>query len=88
MDEDTLHSYSLSDLVRLRLSIVLDGLAGHRVAGLYHRVMNEIERVLIEEALARSNGSQVEAAAFLGIHRNTLRNRMKKLEIVRRSNLR
>ena len=37
--------------------------------------------VVLKEALAKSNGNQVKAAAFLGIHRNSLRRRLDELEM-------
>ncbi len=46
---------------------------------LHERVVNVVERVLLEEALARTEGNRVQAARFLGLHRNTIRNKIKKL---------
>jgi len=37
----------------------------------------ELEKQAIAEALRRTQGNQIEAAALLGIHRNTIRNKMK-----------
>jgi DNA-binding protein Fis len=72
---------SLAELVRRRLSQILDRLGSHRAPELYRRVLDEVERVLIEEALRRSGGHRSEAAAILGLHRNSLRLRMKALGI-------
>ena len=36
------------------------------------------ERLLIEKAMRKTGGNQVQAAKILGIHRNTLRNRLQK----------
>lgn len=41
----------------------------------------EIEKLLVEKALQITKGNQVQAAKILGIHRNTLRNRMARYEI-------
>jgi two-component system nitrogen regulation response regulator GlnG len=71
----------LAELVRRRLKVLFDELGTHRPPDLYRRVMGEVERVLITEALQRAGGSQIKAAAILGIHRNTLRLRMRKLTI-------
>ena len=49
--------------------------------GLYSRIMNEIERSLIEETLRRLKGNQVRVAKLLGINRNTLRRKIQDLNI-------
>lgn len=49
--------------------------------GLYTRIMNEVERPLIEETLRRMKGNQVRVAKILGINRNTLRRRIQDLNI-------
>ena len=69
----------LAQIVRRRIKAMLDRLGSHRAPDLYRRVIREVERALIEEALQRSKGSQTQAAKILGIHRNTLRARMQAL---------
>jgi len=50
--------------------------------GQWHaRALAAFERPLIELALARTNGNQVQAARLLGINRNTLRKRLSELGI-------
>ena len=71
----------LAALVRERLRVLFDELGSHRTPDLYRRVMGEVERALIIEALERSMGSKKGAAEILGIHRNTLSARMRKLAI-------
>jgi two-component system nitrogen regulation response regulator GlnG len=71
----------IAELMRRRIRSLLDHLGDHRAPELYHRVLREVERVLIEEALARAHGSRKVASGILGIHRNTLRLRMKALGI-------
>ena len=51
-------------------------------SGLYDRVVNEVEKVLIEKTLSHVGGIQVMAAKILGINRNTLRKKMKDLNIL------
>lgn len=48
---------------------------------IYHRAIEPLERYLIKLALARCNGNQSEAAAVLGLHRNTLRNKLRELNM-------
>lgn len=45
-------------------------------AGLYDRVLAEVERPMIELTLAATRGNQVRAAEVLGLNRNTLRKRI------------
>jgi len=71
----------LAALVRERLRVLFDELGSHRSPDLYRRVMGEVERALIVEALEQSRGSKKAAAEILGIHRNTLSARMRKLAI-------
>ncbi len=54
---------------------------GLPAAGLYHRVLKEIERPLITISLAATRGNQIRAAALLGLNRNTLRKKIKELDI-------
>ena len=81
LDELGLDKYPLAELVKKKIRILLDRLGSHRLPDLYRRVMVEVERTLIKEALDRSDGSRKTAAEILGIHRNTLRNRMRLLKI-------
>jgi DNA-binding protein Fis len=48
---------------------------------LYKTIVENIERPLIERALARTEGNQLKAARNLGINRNTMRSKIKKLGI-------
>jgi len=48
---------------------------------LYKSVLEEIEKPLIEQTLERCEGNQLKAARILGINRNTMRSKMKKLGI-------
>ena len=48
-------------------------------SGLYGRVLHEIERPLLEIALAECQGNQLKAAELLGLNRNTLRKKIREL---------
>ncbi len=50
-------------------------------AGLYNRVVREIEKPLITVALAATGGNQIKTSDLLGINRNTLRKKIRDLEI-------
>lgn len=48
---------------------------------LYKSILTEIEKPLIESVLEKTSGNQLKAAKILGINRNTLRTKIKKLGI-------
>ncbi len=54
---------------------------GLPAAGLYERVLKEIERPLITLALSSTRGNQIRTAHLLGINRNTLRKKIRELDI-------
>jgi two-component system nitrogen regulation response regulator GlnG len=49
--------------------------------GLYHRILKEIEVPLLTAALAATRGNQIRAADLLGLNRNTLRKKIRDLDI-------
>jgi len=50
-------------------------------AGLYHRFLKEVEPPLIAAALTATDGNQIRAAELLGLNRNTLRKKIRELNI-------
>jgi two-component system nitrogen regulation response regulator GlnG len=49
--------------------------------GLYHRILREVEQPLLTAALAATRGNQIRAADLLGVNRNTLRKKIRDLDI-------
>jgi len=49
--------------------------------GLYDRILREVERPLIELSLSATKGNQIRAAKLLGLNRNTLRKKIRDLDI-------
>lgn len=49
--------------------------------GLYQRFLREFETPLISAALASTRGNQIKAAELLGLNRNTLRKKLRELDI-------
>ncbi|MEP3233328.1 MAG: nitrogen regulation protein NR(I) [Hyphomicrobiales bacterium] len=49
--------------------------------GLYHRILREIEEPLLIATLSATRGNQIKAAELLGLNRNTLRKKIKDLQI-------
>ena len=54
---------------------------GLPAAGVYDRVLREVERPLITIALEATRGNQIKAAHVLGLNRNTLRRKIRDLDI-------
>jgi two-component system nitrogen regulation response regulator GlnG len=79
-----------SDEGPVTLSMLVERhLAGHfadqpdgvPAAGLYDRVLQEVERPLIQLTLSATRGNQVRAAEILGLNRNTLRKKIQDLGV-------
>jgi two-component system, NtrC family, nitrogen regulation response regulator GlnG len=51
-------------------------------AGLYERILAEIEPPLLRAALIATHGNQLKAADLLGINRNTLRSKLRERNII------
>jgi two-component system nitrogen regulation response regulator GlnG len=49
--------------------------------GLYHRILREVEHPLLSVTLAATRGNQIRAADLLGVNRNTLRKKIRDLDI-------
>jgi two-component system nitrogen regulation response regulator GlnG len=60
-------------------------LAAHRDGegpfDIYEQVLAEVERPLIQMTLAATRGNQIKAASMLGLNRNTLRKKIRDLDI-------
>ncbi|PWS36163.1 nitrogen regulation protein NR(I) [Falsiroseomonas bella] len=54
---------------------------GMPVRDLYDRVLAEVERPLLRLALSATRGNQIKAAAMLGLNRNTLRKKLRDLDL-------
>ncbi len=73
---------TLSDAIRRHLErtfSVSEG--GVPSRGLYSRVLHEMERPLISLTLDATRGNQIRAAEILGLNRNTLRKKIRELDI-------
>lgn len=79
--DDVSHD-GLSGLVERHLRSYFDA---HRndlpAAGLHNRVLREVEKPLIELSLTATGGNQIKAALLLGLNRNTLRKKIRELDI-------
>jgi len=50
-------------------------------SGLYDLILREVERPLISLSLSATRGNQIKAAQLLGVNRNTLRKKIRELDI-------
>ena len=64
--------------IRQFLSASRDGIP---MRDIYDQVIAEVERPLIQMTLSATRGNQIKAAAMLGLNRNTLRKKIRDLEI-------
>jgi two-component system nitrogen regulation response regulator GlnG len=73
---------NLSGSVERYLARYLGGFGdGLPPPGLYHRILREVETPLVSAALAATRGNQIKAAELLGVNRNTLRKKIRDLDI-------
>jgi len=75
--QDAGNDRTLSDHVRDCVEEYFKHLNGHDSTGLYHLVLAEVEKPLLETTLKHCDFNQSKAAIILGLSRSTLR---KKLE--------
>ena len=73
----------LSQTVEQRLStyFLAHGGSDLPAPGLYQRVLKEVEQPLITLTLQATRGNQIRAAEVLGLNRNTLRKKIRDLNI-------
>jgi two-component system nitrogen regulation response regulator GlnG len=71
-------SHAVERHIRQYLDAHRDGLAP---SDIYDQILAEVERPLIEMTLAATRGNQIKAAAMLGLNRNTLRKKIRDLDI-------
>ena len=80
--KNTVQVDSLSVSVETHIKRYFDALNGDMPPpGLYGRVLREVEEPLIVATLAITRGNQLRAADILGLNRNTLRKKIKELNI-------
>jgi len=73
--------HSLEALIRNKLQASLAQMDVNELVNLYEMVLFQMERPLIEIILDKTRGNQVRTAEILGINRNTLRKKIRTLEI-------
>jgi two-component system, NtrC family, nitrogen regulation response regulator GlnG len=82
LDDERDSNEDLASAVERHLTKYFGGFGdGLPPPGLYHRILREIEYPLLSAALAATRGNQIRAADLLGVNRNTLRKKIRDLEI-------
>jgi len=80
--EQNIEEDNLAVAVHRHLSRYFDAHRGELPSpGLYDRVLKELEEPLITLSLLATKGNQIRTAKMLGINRNTLRKKIKELDI-------
>jgi DNA-binding protein Fis len=72
---------SLEELLYKRLGRFLDQLEGRKVPDLYRVLLDQVDRAILRQALERSEGQLARAASFLGVDRNTLSRKARRLRL-------
>jgi Fis family transcriptional regulator, factor for inversion stimulation protein len=67
---------NIEECVRLTLERYFSDLDGEKPSGIYHMVLAQVERPMLEVVMHQVNGNQTQAAELLGINRNTLRRKL------------
>jgi Fis family transcriptional regulator len=66
----------IEDCIRQSLEKYLHDLDGESVTGVYEMVMKTVEKPILEVVMQHAQQNQSQAAALLGINRNTLRKKL------------
>lgn len=72
---------SIGKFIESKLKGFMHNIKRFETFNLYNMVIPEVERSLILMVMKETKGNQVKAAKLLGINRNTLRSKIKKLGI-------
>ena len=73
---------TMADAIERHLGRVFsESESGRPENGLYNRALHELERPLISLTLNATKGNQIRAAEILGLNRNTLRKKIRELDI-------
>ncbi len=78
----------LEELLYLRLGHFFDQLHGRKVPDLYRVLMDQVDRAVLRQAIERSDGQLGVAAEFLGVDRNTLSRKVRRLKLAARPAMR
>ena len=82
IEDSSVEAKTLMELVERYLATYFAGFGRELPPpGLYDRIIRQVEAPLLTAALAATRGNQIRAAELLGVNRNTLRSRIRDLEL-------
>jgi two-component system nitrogen regulation response regulator GlnG len=76
-----LEDMAFEEMVKAKLAGFMQRMDGYPVHDLYEKVVQRVERPLLELVLQHTGGNQVRAAEILGLNRNTLRKKLAELAL-------
>lgn len=71
----------LEELLYRRLGSFFDQLEGQKVPDLYRVLLEQVDRAVLRQAIERAGGQVSAAADFLGVDRNTLSRKARRLRL-------
>jgi DNA-binding protein Fis len=74
----------LEELLYLRLGQFFDQLDGRKLPEVYKVLVDQMDRAILRQALERSQGQVGAAAELLGVDRNTLSRKAKRLQVLKK----
>ena len=77
---DSFTGEQLLDRLKEKLDEIIPEILRLSKENIHAGIMDMVEEILVEKALQACDGNQVQAAKMLGVSRNTLRSRIKKLD--------
>lgn len=72
---------ALEDIVKERLAVLFRRFGAAHLKDLHPMVIHRVEKALIVQVLAQTQGCRIRAAKILGLSRNTLRRKMDEYKI-------
>jgi len=79
--EAQLEESAIEEIVEKKISQFMQRLGRYDVENLHSAIIERVERPLIKIAMEKASGNQLKAARILGINRNTLRTKLRRLGI-------
>ncbi len=77
-----LDSCNIEEFIEAKLKKYMPEISKYSKINLYDTVMDNVEEALIKLTLRTTDGNQLWASKILGISRNTLREKMKRLGLI------